>query len=90
MPTVSHTLDPDAPWKQITSGNETQPVLIQVVSGGMLLCESDTPPASDAAAHHMPSGPQAFAIVTSPTIVWVKGSRELSDSIIIVTGADSI
>lgn len=90
MPTVSYILDPDAPWKQITSGNETQPVLIQVTSGGMLFCESATLPASNAAAHHMPSGPWAFVNVNSPTILWVKGSRELSDSVIVVTGSDII
>ncbi|ECC3214131.1 hypothetical protein S460_23775 [Salmonella enterica subsp. diarizonae] len=90
MSTVKHTLDPDAPWKQLTSGNETQPVLIQVISGGMLFCESTTLPASDAAAHHLTSGPQSFITVTMPTILWVKGSRELSDSIIVVTGSDII
>lgn len=88
MSTVSHTLDPDAPWIQITSGNETRPVLIQVTSGGMLFCESATLPASDAAAHHMPAGPQAFISVTAPDVLWVKGSRELSDSVIVVTGSD--
>lgn len=90
MPTVRHTLDPDAPWKQITSGKEAQPVLIQVTSGGMLFCESATLPANDAAAHHMPASPQSFISVTAPDVIWVKGSRELSDSVIIVTGGDSI
>ncbi|EBP9561183.1 hypothetical protein A3X38_18065 [Salmonella enterica subsp. enterica serovar Florida] len=90
MSTVKHTLDPDAPWKQLTSGNETQPVLIQVTSGGMLFCESATLPASDAAAHHLTSGPQSFIAVTAPTILWVKGLRELSDSIVVVTGSDVI
>ncbi|ECH1122971.1 hypothetical protein FPE89_01135 [Salmonella enterica subsp. diarizonae] len=90
MPTVSYILDPDAPWKQITSGNETRPVLIQVTSGGMLFCESATLPASDAAAHHMPAGPQAFISVTAPDVLWVKGSRELSGNIIVVTGSDIV
>ncbi|EBR5098877.1 hypothetical protein B2O45_01470 [Salmonella enterica] len=90
MSTVKHTLDPDAPWKQITSGNEKQPVLIQVTSGGMLFCESAILPASDAAAHHLTSGPQSFITVTAPTILWVKGSRELSDSIVVVTGSDRV
>ncbi|WBQ81094.1 hypothetical protein PEE20_16170 [Salmonella enterica subsp. enterica serovar Bispebjerg] len=90
MSTVSHTLDPDAPWKQITSGNETRPVLIQVTSGGMLFCESATLPASDAAAHHLPAGPQAFISVTAPDVLWVKGSRELSGNIIVVTGSDIV
>ncbi|EKJ5539647.1 hypothetical protein PJL55_001625 [Salmonella enterica] len=90
MPTVRHTLDPDAPWKQITSGNETRPVLIQVTSGGILFCESTTLPASDAAAHHMPAGPQAFISVTAPDVLWVKGSRELSENVIVVTGNDII
>ncbi|EHV4141488.1 hypothetical protein R7614_001799 [Salmonella enterica] len=90
MSTVKHTLDPDAPWKQLTSGNETQPVLIQVTSGGMLFCESATLPDSSAAAHHLTSGLQSFITVTAPTIIWVKGSKELSDSIIVVTGSDMI
>lgn len=90
MPTVRHNLDPDAPWKQITSGNETRPVLIQVASGGILFCESATLPASDAAAHHMPAGPQAFISVTAPDVIWVKGSRELSDSVIVVTSSDVV
>ncbi|EDI8720432.1 hypothetical protein GEM17_18515 [Salmonella enterica] len=90
MSTVSHTLDPDAPWKQITSGKEAQPVLIQVTSGGMLFCESTTLPASNAAAHHMPAGPLAFISVTAPDVIWVKGSRELSGSVIVVTGSDII
>lgn len=90
MSTVSYTLDPDSPWKQITSGTEAQPVLVQVTSGGLLFCESATLPASDAAAHHMPAGPNAFISVTSPTILWGKGSRELSDSIIVVTGSDIV
>ncbi|EJM3834065.1 hypothetical protein NOH83_004649 [Salmonella enterica] len=90
MSTVKHYLDPDVPWKQITSGNEKQPVLIQVTSGGMLFCESTTLPASNAAAHHLTSGPQSFITVTTPTTLWVKGSRELSESIIVVTGSDMI
>lgn len=88
MSTVSHTLDPDSPWKQITSGKEAYPVLIQVVSGGLLFCESAGLPADNAAAHHMPAGPHAFISVTSPTILWAKGSRELSVSLIVVTGSD--
>ncbi|HBZ9863991.1 TPA: hypothetical protein MND73_000690 [Salmonella enterica subsp. houtenae] len=88
MPTVRYTLNPDLPWKKITSGSEAQPVLIQVISGGLLFCESSTLPASDAAAHHMPAGPQAFISVTSPDILWGKGSRELSESVIVVTGSD--
>ncbi|ELK2377741.1 hypothetical protein RU030_002506 [Salmonella enterica] len=88
MPTVNHNLNPDAPWKKITSGNQTRPVLIQVTSGGMLFCESTTPPAANAAAHHMPAGPQAFISVTAPDVIWVKGSRELSESVIVVTGSD--
>ncbi|EDR5175674.1 TPA: hypothetical protein G8O67_005497 [Salmonella enterica] len=90
MPTVRHDLDPDAPWKQITSGKEAQPVLIQVTSGGLLFCESATLPANDAAAHHMPAGPQSFISVSAPDVIWGKGSRELSDSVIVVTGSDII
>ncbi|EFQ5899775.1 hypothetical protein HZX00_000769 [Salmonella enterica] len=90
MPTVRYTLDPDASWKKITSGNQKQPVLIQVASGGMLFCESSTLPSSNAAAHHMPAGPQSFISVSAPDVIWVKGSRELSDSVIVVTGSDII
>ncbi len=87
MSTVSYTLDPDSPWIQITSGNEARPVLIQVISGGLLFCESDALPASNAAAHHMPAGPNAFISVTAPDVLWAKGSKELSDSVIVVTGS---
>lgn len=90
MSTVSYTLDPDASWKKITSGNETRPVLIQVISGGMLFCESAMLPASNAAAHHLVSGPQSFIAVNESTVLWVKGSRELSESIIVVTGSNVI
>ncbi|EAA6553490.1 hypothetical protein DLB95_24275 [Salmonella enterica subsp. diarizonae] len=90
MSTVSYTLDPDSPWKQITSGTEVQPVLVQVISGGLLFCESATLPATNAAAHHMPAGPNAFISVTAPDVIWVKGSKELSDSVIVVTGSDIV
>ncbi|EEA1387599.1 hypothetical protein GK444_15920 [Salmonella enterica] len=90
MSTVSYTLDPDSPWKQITSGKETRPVLVQVTSGGLLFCESATLPGINAAAHHMPAGPNAFISVTAPDVIWVKGSKELSDSVIVVTGSDVV
>ncbi|HGB3676232.1 TPA: hypothetical protein ACIVDA_004276 [Salmonella enterica subsp. enterica serovar Muenchen] len=88
MSTRKYTLNPDLPWKQITSGSEKQPVLIQVTSGGMLFCESATLPAIDAAAHHLTSGPQSFITVTAPVILWVRGTKEVSPSVIVVTGSD--
>ncbi|EJG5922162.1 hypothetical protein NAE50_000490 [Salmonella enterica] len=85
MSTIKHTLDPDGDWIQLTSGNQKESVLVQVISGAIYFCKSDSKPLPDADAHVLSSGPDAFISISTPTVIWVKGIRCLSDSIIVVT-----
>lgn len=77
MATEQYVIEHD--WTQVTSGTES--ALLQVLTGAVQLCDSESAPVGDVPAHYITD----FLNINAPVKAWVRAFNYPQATIVITT-----